>query len=220
MPVLPPTEVIVVDDGSTDQTPNQVAKFPFVKYVRQDKNIGKGTALSIAFKIATSNIFVIQDADMEYSPMNIPKLLEPILEGQADVVYGSRFLGECNGMSISHRIGNVILSFITRLLYGARITDVMTGHKCFIREVGQLLKLTETGFAVETEITAKILKKGWRFKEVPVSYSKRTQGFSKIRYRDGLRSMLKLFSELRLTSISNPQPSIKKARLRGKLSRR
>jgi len=194
-PFLPPTELIVVDDGSVDETVNEVRKFPSVKYVRHEKNQGKGAALRTGVKIATGNIFVIQDADFEYPPFNIPRLLEPILNDRADVVYGSRFIGKHDGMSFSHHVGNRILSLAARLLYRAPVTDVMTGHKCCTRKVLEAMQLVEDGFMVEVELTAKILKDIWRFSEIPITYSKRTRGFSKIRLRDGVNSMIKLITE-------------------------
>ena len=192
---LPPMEIIVVDDGSTDRTADEVAKFPSVKYVGHEKNLGKGAALRTAFEGATGDVFVIQDADMEYCPSEIPKLLEPILMGRADVVYGSRFKGSYEGMSFLHYVGNKVLSLTTRLLYRTSITDVMTGRKCFTRKIIKSIAFTENGFKIETEITAKILKNGWRITEVPITYFKRTMGSSKIRYRDGVSNVMKLLAE-------------------------
>jgi len=194
-PFLPPMEVIVVDDGSVDNAANEVRSFPSVNYVKHEKNRGKGAALRTGAKIARGNIFVIQDADLEYLPLDIPRLLEPILNDRADVVCGSRFMGTHDGMSFSHYVGNKILSFATRLLYGAPVTDVMTGHKCFARKVFQAIELLEDGFMVEVELMAKILKGNWRFAEIPITYSKRTRGFSKIRFRDGVSSLVKLIKE-------------------------
>ena len=193
--LLPPMEVIVVDDGSTDRTAYEVSKFPSVKYVRHKKNLGKGVALRTAFEVAVGDIIVVQDADMEYCPSEIPKLVRPILTGQADVVYGSRFKGKHKGMSFSHYVGNKVLSLTTRLLYRTPMTDVMTGRKCFTRKVIESIDLTEDGFKIETEITAKVLKKGWRIVEVPINYFKRTRGSAKIRCWDGVSSMVKLFEE-------------------------
>ena len=189
---VPSVEVIVIDDGSTDQTANEVSKFPFVKYIAHNENRGKGAALCTGFEAATGDVLVIHDADLEYPTSNICKLLKPILSRQADVVYGSRFKGRYDGMSFSHSVGNKILSLTASLLYQTAITDVMTGHKCFRREAIESIDLTENGFEVETEITTKILTGDWKLIEVPISYSRRSFGSAKIRYRDGLRSMLKM----------------------------
>lgn len=193
--LLPSMEVIVVDDGSTDQTTSEVAKFPFVKCVAHGENRGKGAALCTGFQAATGDIFVIQDADLEYPPSNIPKLVEPILNGGADVVYGSRFRGSHEGMSFSHYVGNKVLSLTARLLYQAPITDVMTGHKCFTRRVLESLDLKENDFTIEVEITAKVLKNGWRLVEVPITYSRRLFGKAKISYADGISSLFQLIKD-------------------------
>jgi len=193
-PKVSPLEIIVVDDGSSDRTKDEVAKFPSVIYIRHQRNMGKGMALKTGLKIGRGKALVIQDADMEYSPTEIPQLVKPILEGRADVVYGSRFIGKRNGMSFSHLVGNVILSKVASLLYQENITDIMTGHKAFSRKVLESLRLKENGFSVEVELTAKVLKNGWKILEIPIGYSYRTHGAAKIRYRDGLGSLLKLLS--------------------------
>lgn len=189
---LGPLEIIVVDDGSSDRTKDEVAKFPSVIYVRHQRNMGKGMALKTGLKIGRGKALVIQDADMEYSPAEVPQLVKPILDGRADVVYGSRFIGKRNGMSFSHLVGNVVLSRVASLLYHENITDIMTGYKVFSRKVLKSLGLKENGFAVEVELTAQVLKHGWKILEIPIDYSHRTQGAAKIRFRDGLTSLLKL----------------------------
>ena len=187
-------ETIVIDDGSTDRTEEEVTKFPWVVHLRHRRNMGKGMALKTGFESGHGKVVVIQDADMEYSPTEIPRLVKPIFDGRADVVYGSRFIGKRNGMSLSHVAGNVMLSRVASLLYQVKVTDVMTGHKAFSRKVLKSLRLKENGFGVEVELTAQVLKHGWKILEIPIDYSYRTHGAAKIRYRDGLQSLLKLLS--------------------------
>lgn len=186
-------EVIVVDDGSTDNSARTIVNFPFVKYIRHATNSGKGAALKTGFRHASGRVVVIQDGDMEYSPESIPELVKPILCGSADVVFGSRFIGKREGMSLSHYMGNRLLSLTARLLFEVPITDIMTGSKAFSREVVDSLELRQSGFAVEAELTSKSLQNGWRFVEVPIGYSYRTVGVSKIHFSDGIKSMLQLF---------------------------
>jgi glycosyltransferase involved in cell wall biosynthesis len=191
---MPSIEVVVVDDGSQDKTVDEIARFSFARCIRHRENRGKGSALFTGFGAANGDIFVIQDADMEYSPLDIPRLLKPILLNEADVVYGSRMMGSHDGMSLSHYIGNRILSLTSRLLIHAPVTDIMTGHKCMTREVVDTLDLKEDGFGVEIEITAQVFQNGWRFKEIPIAYNKRRFGSSKIGYIDGFRSMRKVLA--------------------------
>lgn len=186
-------EIIVIDDGSSDGTKEIVCSYPVI-YLRHDKNLGKGTALKTGMETAKGTVIVIQDADLEYPPSEIPNLLKPIREGKADAVYGSRFIGKRNGMSPSHVIGNLILSKITWLVFHKNITDVMTGHKAFSSRIFKSLNLKENGFSVEIELTAKVLRRGWSILEIPINYSYRRRGEAKIRYVDGLKSLLKLLN--------------------------
>jgi glycosyltransferase involved in cell wall biosynthesis len=212
-------EIIIVDDGSTDSTrailgtlelaksiirvagkkgelkPELTAcnEFPSIKIVRHQGNRGKGAALRTGLAYGSGDIFVIQDADLEYLPENIGVITRPIVVGEADAVFGSRFLGSCVGMSTSHRVGNWILSGMTTLLFSKRITDVMTGHKAFSRRVLRDLSWNEDGFATEIGIAAAVLSnKELRLIEVPISYTYRLKGHSKIGLSDGLASLLRL----------------------------
>ena len=187
-------EIIVVDDGSTDNSPDEIRRFPSVKYVRHQKNMGKGAALKTGFRLSTGKVVVIQDADMEYFPESIPKLVIPILQGKADTVFGSRFMGKCKDMSFSHYIGNRLLSLAASALFVVPITDLMTGFKAFSRDVVDSFDLKENGFEVEVEMTSKSLMNGWRFHEVPIDYSYRVFGASKIGFLDGIKSLIRLFS--------------------------
>lgn len=192
--VLPSMEIIVIDDGSTDGTLEEVVKFSSrVKLLRHEKNCGKGAALATGFDEATGEVIVVQDADLEYSPYDIPKLVKPILGGEADVVFGSRFKGTRSGMKFINYVGNKLLSSSTKLLYGMPISDVMTGHKIFARRVIKSMDLTEDGFKIEPEIAAEVFRGGWRYAEVPITYTRRKRGKSKFRfYEDGVKCFLRL----------------------------
>ncbi len=189
-------EIIVVDDGSTDKTGEKVAAFPFVKYIRHEHNMGKGAAIRTGLKSSRGKILVIQDADLEYLPEYLPSMVKPIMDGSMDIVYGSRFQGKPEGMSFSHFIGNSILSFVARCLYSVKITDIMTGQKAFRRTLLDSVELEENGFAVEIELTCLGFNgnEPQKFTEVPIPYSYRQHGISKIVYMDGIKSLVKLFA--------------------------
>jgi len=187
-------EIIVVDDGSTDRTGEKVAAFPSVKYIRHEHNMGKGAAIRTGIKNSSGRIVVIQDADLEYLPDCIPSLVKPISAGEMDIVYGSRFNGKPEGMSFSHFVGNFLLSLATRFMYNVQITDIMTGQKAFRRSVLDSFELKENGFGVEVELTCLGFNGDRRFGEVPIPYSYRKHGVSKIAYSDGFKSLAKLFT--------------------------
>jgi len=182
-------EIIVVDDGSTDRSCLVVERYPKARLVRHTSNRGKGQAVRTGLEYATGEIVAIQDADMEYRPEDLPKLIKPILEGRADAVLGSRFIDGAGGMSGSHWLANRFLSLVATLLYHHRISDVMTGHKGFRTEVLRGLDLRSSEFEIETEIVAKLIAKGYRVKEVPIKYRYRKKGVAKINWRHGLRSL-------------------------------
>jgi glycosyltransferase involved in cell wall biosynthesis len=181
-------EVIVVDDGSTDETREILKAFPKTKDLKiltHEKNLGKGAAIRSGIKNSSGSIIALQDSDLEYDPELLPKLVSPILEGE-DVVFGSRFLGKADNMNFLFYLGNRFLSFLTRVLYRVAITDMETGFKIFRRRVVEGMDLKSTGFEIEPEITARILKKGYRIKEIPIDYVAREKEHKKITPMDGV----------------------------------
>jgi glycosyltransferase involved in cell wall biosynthesis len=188
-------EVIVVDDGSTDETPiilKDFSRIPGVKIISLGKNIGKGMAIRSGIKNSTGDIISLQDSDLEYDPADLPKLIKPILQGE-NVVYGSRFLGKVENMNFRFYFGNKLLSLFTKLLYGAPITDMETGFKIFKRDVVKNLNLVSNGFDIEPEITAKILRAGFKIKEIPINYTAREKELKKITEIDGIKALYTLF---------------------------
>jgi glycosyltransferase involved in cell wall biosynthesis len=182
-------EVVVVDDGSTDGTREVLRQLgdSTVRIVLHDANRGKGAALRTGFAHATGEYVLVQDADLEYDPDDWPKLLNPVLRGKARVVYGSRFTGERRNMLLLHWMGNRFLSMTTNVLYNTTLSDMETCYKLVERDLLERLHLHADRFDIEPEITAKILKRGVRIYEVPISYSGREfdEG-KKITWRDGL----------------------------------
>ncbi len=188
------SELVVVDDGSTDGTA-EIAEAAGAIVVRQ-QNRGKGAAIRTAIAAADGDIAVIQDADMEYDPVDVPELIEPIVRGVADVVFGSRLRGgkPQRAFLFWHLVGNRFLSLVTNALFNTTLSDMETGYKAFRMDVLRSLKLTENGFGIEPEITGQVCKRKLRIYELPISYYGRTHDEGKkITWRDGFRALWVLF---------------------------
>jgi glycosyltransferase involved in cell wall biosynthesis len=186
-------EVIVVDDGSTDGTGDLAAAVEGVQVIRRPRNAGKGAAVRDGIAATTGTIVVIQDADLEYDPKDLPKLVEPMIEGHADAVYGTRLRGgePQRAHLFWHYAGNRLLSLVTNVLFNTTISDMEVGYKAFRGDLIRGLHLVSDDFRFEPEVTAKILKvPGIRLYEVPISYYGRTfaEG-KKITWRDGIRAV-------------------------------
>jgi glycosyltransferase involved in cell wall biosynthesis len=188
-------ELLIVDDGSTDGTGavlDTIDARPKCRVLRHNQNRGKGAAIATALKHATGNVIVIQDADLEYDPSDLPELVEPILAGRADVVFGSRFLGGKARRVAYHRQrwANWLLTWLSNQFTRLDLTDMECGYKAFRRELVAEVEVRERGFGFEPEITAKLARQRPRAYEVPVTYHARTfaQG-KKIGLRDGLRAV-------------------------------
>lgn len=186
-------EIIIVDDCSTDGTRELLRETPLPEIVRvlfHEKNMGKGAGIRTGIQAATKEIIIIQDADLEYNPSDFPIVLRPILDGVADVVYGSRFLGIHRSFMFSHYVGNRFLSLVTNVLYNNMLTDMETGYKAFRAPVIKSIKIRSNRFDFEPEITAKVLKRGYRIYEVPIYYAGRDYADGKkITWRDGFAAL-------------------------------
>jgi glycosyltransferase involved in cell wall biosynthesis len=182
-------ELVVVDDGSTDGTRDVLAKLkkPGLRVILQDRNRGKGAAIRRALAEATGELAIIQDADLEYDPADYAAVIKPLLDGKADVVYGSRFLGGPHRVLLFwHYFGNRLFTLIANVLYDINLTDMGTCYKAFRRELVAAMPLGSQRFGIEAELTAKFCKRRMRIYEVPISYSGRTYAEGKkITWRDG-----------------------------------
>jgi glycosyltransferase involved in cell wall biosynthesis len=191
-------EIIVVDDCSSDGTADVLRPLEGdgLRVVRHERNQGKGAALRSGFAVAAGDILAVQDADMEYDPVDLPSLLAPILEGHADVVYGSRMSGgrPQRLFMFWHLVGNRFLTLVTNVLYNTTLSDMETGYKVMRREVLAGMRLRSNDFTIEPELTAKILKaRKWRIYELPISYYGRTyEEGKKITWRHGITALLAL----------------------------
>ncbi len=184
-------EIILIDDCSTDGTKEIYSKFPY-KVLYHNVNKGKGAALRTGFKEANGDIIIIQDADLEYDPRDYKELIRLVLEDKADVVYGTRLTGvkPSRAFMFHHLLGNKFLTFVTNLLYCTTLTDMETCYKCFRADFIKDIKIHSNRFDFEPEITAKILKKGARLYELPISYYGREyKEGKKITWKDGIYAL-------------------------------
>jgi glycosyltransferase involved in cell wall biosynthesis len=219
-----PKELLIVDDCSTDETRAVLAglarHYDNVRAIYQARNRGKGAALREAFKQATGDFVIVQDADLEYDPDEYPLLLKPLIEGEADVVYGSRFLTtkEHRVLFFWHSVGNRFLTLLSNMLTNLNLTDMETCYKVFRREVIQGIELEQDRFGFEPEVTAKIAKiKGLRIYEVGISYHGRTYDEGKkIGWQDGVKALwciikysLKRYDYQPITRPTHPTPRIR-----------
>jgi len=189
-------ELIIVDDGSNDKTKQILdsVECNSIKIVRHACNRGKGAAIRTALDFVNGDVVIIQDADLEYEPDDYIKLIEPIRTNIADIVYGSRFLAKKKVTTTFHFFVNRFLTLITNLLFNSSLTDMETCYKVFKTKIIKELNLESNGFEIEAELTSKVLKRGYKIYEVPISYRSRSyhEG-KKIAWRDGIKTLLAIF---------------------------
>ena len=190
-------EIIVVNDGSTDNTKKILERRKDIQLIHYTPNIGKGFAIRQGYKKARGDIILIQDADHEYNPKDIPQLLDPVLKEKTNIVYGSRILNKQNKYNyISYYLGNKLISLLFLIVYGEKLTDTITGYKVIRKNVFDTLKLKANGFNAEIEITAQLLKQKEKIVEIPISYQPRTKKEGKkIRLYNGILYATKIFIE-------------------------
>jgi glycosyltransferase involved in cell wall biosynthesis len=203
-------ELIIVDDHSRDRTPEILRELaiihPELRVVRQATNMGKGTAIRTGLALAKGEIAIVQDSDLEYDPNDYYELIRPIVAGRVDIVFGSRFMGRHTGMYFWNALGNKGLTFITNFLYNCWIDDMETCYKVMRTPIFRSLNLESNDFRIEPEITAKVLRLGFKIYQVPISYMGRTyEEGKKIKSSDGIKAV---FSLLRYRSWRGTPPKI------------
>ena len=190
-------EVIVVDDGSTDKSWGLISQFPpSIKKIHLEVNEGKGSALRRGFEEAEGELVLIQDADLEYDPKDYHELLRPLVEGRADIVYGSRFVGgqARRVLFFWHYLANICLTLLCNIFSNLNLTDMETGSKVFRKEALNSISLRENRFGFESEVTLKLSQQGWRFYEIGISYNGRTYtDGKKISWKDAYRALFVIF---------------------------
>lgn len=194
-------ELIIIDDGSTDKTQEVIKKFSKnknIKIIVNSRNLGKGASIRKALKLTKGDIILIQDADLEYNPKDIPGLLRPFDDKSIKVIYGSRILGNNPTSHWTFSLGGKLLTLITNLLFNIKITDEATGYKVFRRDVLDKINLKSKGFEFCPEVTAKVAKLNIKVHEVPISYNPRSVSEKKIKWWDGVEAIYYLF-KYRLT---------------------
>jgi glycosyltransferase involved in cell wall biosynthesis len=204
-------EIIVVDDCSRDRTwellQRVAAQHPLV-LVRHERNQGKGAAIRSGLARASGEVTIIQDADLEYNPRDYYALVEPIARGDVDVVFGSRFMGNHTGLYFWNAVGNKVLTFITNFLFNCWISDMETGYKVMRTDVFRSLELESNDFQIEPEIAAKLLRRGYRVYEVPISYmGRRYEEGKKIKPSDGLKAIQALVRYRLQRDTARPLPA-------------
>ena len=195
-------EIIVIDDGSKDNTVGLVKKIDGIRLVEHGINKGRGAAIKTGIQNSMGDVICTQDADMEQKPVEIPRLIQPIIEDEADCVYGSRFSNKKNFESSTwlRIVGNKFFALLGNILFHYRLTDVYTGSKCYSKRVFENLSLDSDGFEQEVEILAKLSRHRMRVLEIPIDYQFRTSGASKMKFKDGLVGfyvILKYFFKMR-----------------------